>query len=169
MTKIEIDLRDLGLPAGRDSDGEPYGSATLQDLIIEAAANKLVGNDYEMKKELRAKVSRQFDDAIQGKVEALVAEVFDAPIQRTTSWGEAQGDPVTVKELIREYIEKFLKGKAGRDGYNRDPQNLGDMISDAVRTAMTTDLKKTVDEAKKQVHQKVTEAALKAAVEVLNK
>jgi hypothetical protein len=170
MPKIEIDLADLGLPTGQDRDGEPTGSQSLQDLIVNEAARRLIGNDRELQQELRSKITKQFDDEISTRVVALVEDAFIMPIQRTTPWGEEKGEPTTVKEMIREHIEKFLTGTGRRrDSYNRDPQDLADVIDEAVKAAMTTDLQKNVDEAKKQVHTKITEAALKAAVEILNK
>ncbi|QWY82817.1 hypothetical protein PP641_gp077 [Arthrobacter phage SilentRX] len=172
MPKIEIDLADLGLPTGRDFDGEPTGSSTLQDLIVRAAVDRLLSDtDHQVRADLREKVNNQYNKEIQERVKALVEEAFTAPIQRTTRWGEKQGEPTTVREIIREGIEKFLTAPSrGSNRYQSDPySNLTELVEDQIKHVMSTDLKKTVEAAKGAVHEKVTDAALRAAVEVLSK
>lgn len=172
MTKIEIDLRDLGLPTGQDSEGEPTGGATLQDLIIEAAADRLLGGvDYTIKSDLLEKFRTEYNRKIEERVAELVAEAFEAPIQRTTRWGETQGEVTTVKEIIRETIEKFMNAKPGSgQRYSNDPfRNLQEVIDYSVQNIMSGELKKTVEAAKGAIHEKVTDAALKAAVQALSK
>ncbi|QOP66840.1 hypothetical protein SEA_PUREGLOBE5_91 [Arthrobacter phage Pureglobe5] len=172
MTKIEIDLRDLGLPTGEDEHG-PTGSSTLQDLIINAAAEKLLGGvDYQIRSDIQEKFRTEYNRKIQERVAELVQEAFDAPIQRTTRWGETQGEATTVKEIIRETIEKFMNAKPTNNGnrYRDDPyRNLSEAIDASVQNIMTTEMKKTVEAARGAIHEKVTDAALKAAVAALSK
>lgn len=169
MTKIEIDLKDLGLPTGEDEDG-PTGSRSLTDLIIEAAADKLIGSDWEMRNDIRQQIQRTFKAKIDEKVQAMIVEAFDEPIQKTTPWGETKGEETTVREIIRESLEKFLQGNAkSRDGYSRDSHSLTELINNETIMIMSKELKATIEAAKKTVHEKVTEAALKAAVDVLAK
>lgn len=172
MPKIEIDLADLGLPTGRDFDGEPTGASTLQDLIVRAAVDRLLSDtDHQVRSELREKVNNAYNKEVKDRVAALVKEAFEAPVQRTTRWGEKEGEPTTVREIIREAIEKFLKAPArSSNRYHSDPySNLTELVEDQVKNVMSTDMKKTVEAAKGAVHEKVTDAALKAAVEVLSK
>lgn len=169
MTKIEIDLKELGLPS-YDEDGEPTGNTTLQELIIEAAADKLMDTDYNVRSELREKVMQRYSQRINEKVEALITEAFELPIQRTTGWGEKKGEETTVREIIRETIEKYLKGKEmSQDGYGRNPKSLTQLIVNETELVLSKEMKATVVEAKKLVHEKVTDAALKAAIDQLNK
>lgn len=172
MPKIEIDLADLGLPTYQDSEGGLHGAQTLQDLIIDAASNKLLGTvDYEIRSDITEKFRVQYNAKIEDRVSELVSEAFDAPIQRTTRWGEAQGEVTTVKEIIRETIEKFMTAKAsGGQRYSNDPaRNLDELVQESVKNIMNTELKKTVDAARGAIHEKVTDAALKAAVAALSK
>ena len=171
MPKIEIDLADLGLPTGRDHEGEPYGSASLTDLIVTAAVEQLLGTSRDLRREVSEKVSDRINEEVNKRILVEVEAAFSAPIQRHAPWGDMQGEPTTVKEIIRESLEKFLKGKSSRDRYssNNPAGNLGELIDEATKHVMNADLKKSVDEARATIHQKVTAAALKAAVDTLAK
>lgn len=169
MTKIEIDLKDLGIPQ-YDEDGEQGRAKNLQELIVEAAADRLMDTDHMIRSDLREKVMARYNQRINEKVEALITEAFEAPIQRTTSWGETKGEVTTVREIIRETIEKYLNSKEmSRDGYSRQPKSLTELIVNETQMVLSKDMKATIDEAKKLVHTKVTTAALAAAVEQLAK
>jgi len=169
MAKIEIDLADLGLPTGQDHEGEPYGSTSLTDLIVSAAVEKLVGHD--LRHEVSEKVSKRISEEVDKRIKNEVELAFVAPIQRRSPWGDKQGPPTTVKEIIRESLEAFLQGKASRDRYSssKPAGNLGELIDDAAKHVMNAELKKSVDEAKAEIHKRVTAEALKAAVAVLSK
>jgi hypothetical protein len=169
MTKIEIDLRDLGLPTYTDVDGEPGGSRTLEDLIVDAAAQLLVGSVTD-RADLRARVVEQYNSRIKEKVEDMITDAFSQPIQRTTRWGETQGEPTTIKEIIRQEIEKYLdSAKASRPGYSTDNVSLTKLVENEVKQVLTTDMKKVIAEAKANVHNTVTQKALAAAVAELSK
>lgn len=166
MTKIEIDLDDLGLLY--NPEGEPIGRATLQDRVIEAAAHYLIQSDRDMRLEVQQKVAQVIEEQATEKVAELVAEVLAGPIQRTSPWGEARGEPTTVREIIREKVEAFLNGRGrGRDSFGRDPKNLHDFVEDATKNVLGGELAEAVKEAKATIRERVTDAALKAAVEAL--
>jgi hypothetical protein len=169
VPKIEIDLADLGLPTGQDYEGEPYGSTSLTDLIVSAAVEKLVGRDLQH--EVSTKVSERIEKEVNARIKDEVEAAFTAPIQRRAPWGDKQGEPTTIKEIIRETLESFLQGKATRDRYSssKPAANLGELIDESTKHIMNAELKKTVDEARATIHQKVTAAALKAAVDTLAK
>lgn len=171
MPKIEIDLADLGLPTGQDYEGEPYGAKTLTDLIVDAAVERLLGTNRDLQHEVSTKVSERINAEINKRIKDEVDAAFSAPIQRRAAWGDKVGEPTTVKEIIRESLEKFLQGKASRDRYSSSGPagNLGELVDDATKHLMNAELKKTVDAARATIHEKVTAAALKAAVDTLAK
>lgn len=169
MTKIEIDLRDLGLPAGEDEDG-PHGSKSLQDLIIDAASDKLLGSNYELRRDLREDIARSYRDKINERVAALIEEAFAAPIQKTTRWGETQGEETTVKEIIREQIEAYLKnGAPSRPGYSTDKVSLTALIQNEVVQILGKEMKEHIAKVKGEIKLEVQKKALAAAVAELTK
>lgn len=167
MTKIEIDLRDLGLTY--DEEGNADGSRSLPDLVIDGAIDRLM-SDRNLREEVRKQVAEQVTATVKEKVAILAAEAFDAPIQKTTVWGEKQGEPTTVREIIRLEIERFMTSKSDGRRNNYDaPRNLSDLMADTTTQILTKDLKATVDAAKANVHNTVTQKALAAAVAELSK
>ena len=143
MPKIEIDLADLGLPTYTDSEGEPAGGKTLQDLIVEAAAQMLVGSDYEFKHDMRDKIRLEYNQKITERVEKVIEEAFAEPIQRTTSWGETKGEPTTVREIIRETLEKYMNSAVPtRDGYSTDRKSLTQLIDNEVNLFLRNEFAK---------------------------
>lgn len=167
MPKIEIDLADLGLTY--DEDGNQDGARSLPDLVIDGAV-ALLFRDSNLRDEVRKQVAEQVSTTVKDKVAVLVSEAFDAPIQRTTSWGEAKGEPTTVREIIRLEIERFMTAKSdGRRNSYDAPRNLSDLMADTTTQILTKDLKVTVDAAKANVHNTVTQKALAAAVAELSK
>ncbi|ALY10837.1 hypothetical protein WILDE_53 [Arthrobacter phage Wilde] len=169
--KIEIDLAQLGFE-GYDEDGEYIGGgASIKDLVVEAAAAKLVKHsDGQMQREVRERIDKLFTTEIEAKVKEKVAEAFDAPIQRTTPWGETKGEPTSVLEIIRESLEKFLKANRSRNRSSYDPAgNLEEVVDDATRDLMNKEFRAAIEEAKKGVVVTVNKKALEAAVAVLSK
>ena len=166
--KIEIDLAHLGL-SDYDEDGNPTRGLSLRDLIVEAAADKLVPSDYQLQKDIRNKIDSQFKSRIEEKVVALIEEAFEAPIQRTNQWGENKGEPITVKEMIGESIEKWMTAPRDRNrSYSSPAGNLQELVDDATKNLMSREFKAKIDAAKESVTQTVNKAAIQAAVDVLN-
>jgi hypothetical protein len=168
MPKIEIDLADLGLPTGQSGDGEPYGSMSLTDLIVEAGVRKVFSEEnisHEIKQQISSKVGVLVDE----KVEALVTEAFAAPIQRTTSWGEKQGEPTSVLEIIRESVEKYVKAPASNDRYSNSTKNLTELIEASTKNLLDRDFTEYLKQVKEGIKVSVHRKALDAAVAELQK
>lgn len=165
--KIEIDLAQLGL-TGYDEDGNPVGpGATLQDLIIEAAVDRLIPSVRDTRAALKERVDKKFTEQVEGRVEELVAEAIDAPIQRMTSWGDAKGKPTTVRELIRESLEDWLNKPGSTDRYGNGAKNLQDMINVATKNLLEKDFTAYLKEIKEKVRVDVHKAALDQAIKFL--
>ena len=167
MTKIEIDLADLGLPTGQSGDGEPYGSMSLTDLIVEAGVRK-VFSEENISYEIKEQISRKVGVLVDEKVEALVTEAFAAPIQRTTSWGEKKGEPTSVLEIIRESVERYVTAPKA-DGYRNNPRNLQELIDDATKRLLDKDFTDYLKQVKEGIKVSVHRKALDAAVAELQK
>lgn len=164
--KIEIDLDNLGFTY--DEDGDPSRTATLRDAIVQAAAHKLA---LEQNHEVRSDLRHLATNIVTQRIASTVDEVLREPIQRTSPWGEHRGEPVTVKDMVREELHQFMS-RPPRDRYSFDrskPNSLAELVQESTRTMLTGELKKTVEQAKENVHNTVTDAALKAAVEAISK
>lgn len=169
MTKIEIDLRDLGLPTGQDHEGEPYGSTTLTDLVVSAAVDQLLRNQKALRDEVRDKVNAAITKEIDENVKKMVLEAFEAPIQRTTFLGEKQGEETTVRELIRKSIESYVKAPASSDRYSNSTKNLQELIDASTKNLLDKDFTEYLKQVKEGVRVSVHQKALDAAVAFLQK
>lgn len=166
MTKIEIDLQDLGFHY--DLDGDPIGRKTLEDAVVEAAAARLA---QTMRTDITKVINKAVTEQVQDLVRSRVEEVMAQPIRRTTAWGESEGPEVSIRELIWETLERFLTAAPRRDSsFDRNPKgNLADLIEAEVKSVMTKEMQEAVRNAKAEVHKKIEGEALAAAVAVLNR
>lgn len=168
MPKIEIDLADLGLPTGQDHEGEPYGSTSLTDLIIEAAVQRLFRED-SIQRDVLQKIEQRVGELVDEKVEALVTEAFAMPIQRTTRWGEKEGEPTSVLEIIRESVKKYVEAPKSSDRYSNSTKNLQDLIDNSTKQLLDSDFTAYLKQVKEGIRVSVHKKALEAAIEYLQK
>lgn len=170
--KIELDLADLGMQYD-PTDGQPLGPGSFNDLVVNAAASQIVdGMDdrQNLERAVRDRVSKRVESIADELIAELIEGVLENPIQRTTTWGEAKGEPTTVREIVRTKVEAFLSEPQSRDPYrsrNDPPASLTDLIAKITTDAMQRELKPVIDEAKKSIHTHVTSVALEAAVAAL--
>lgn len=168
--QIEIDTDDLLPDLSYDEDGMPDGTpgTPLQALVVDAAARQIIRSD-SFDREVKALVRKRTEEIVNERVESavgdLVAEAIKTPIQRRHPWGDRIGEPITVREIIRENVEKFFKAPARNDSYSRNGENgVAEMIQNFTREALGKELKAEVDAARKEVGDQIRDKALKAAV-----
>jgi hypothetical protein len=163
--KLELDLNQL-LGMEYDEEGEAVGRRDLRGEVVQMAANVLIKEmRVDAAKEIHEKVATVVLDEIRG----IVREVMAQPIQQRTPWGEKQGEPMSILEMVRSNLEAFLSGTTGgRDRYGNDkPENLRQLVDQATREVISKDMREAINEAKQGVTKEVTQRALKAAVETL--
>lgn len=162
--KIEIDLSSLGFHY--DEDGDPVRNQSLEDAIVIAAANQLLSKmDYEA----RARIQ----DYVESAARTYIAEVVDAalaePIQRHQPWGDKIGEPVTIKEIVRVQLEKFMGAPSPTDRYGRStsPANLTELVEQVVKSLINNELATDIRKIKQEVSDQLRTKALAAAVAAL--
>lgn len=168
--KIEIDLANLGFHY--DLDGDPIGNRTIEEAIVQTAAGAIVHNlTDKIERQLTADIRDKVASTIDAVLVARITEVIEQPIQQTSPWGERQGEPVTIREMIRTRLEKWLTAAPGhRDGFSRDTKGtLTEIIDSEVRTIMSKDMQAAITEAKAQITTDIRTKAIQAAVAALVK
>lgn len=169
--KIEIDLSDLGV-VRYDDDGDPVPGPSMTDRIVDEAARMIVGDERELRQQVMEKVSALVAEEVEARVKVLIEEIIAEPIQRTSAWGEKQGEPTTVKEIIRLTAEKWLTGTARRGHYDsRDTpaRSLQEVVEQTTDAVLTREMKDAIDKAKIAVTGTVVDKALEAVKDQLAK
>lgn len=167
---VTVDLAALGMRY--DVDGDPVGRQSFEDAVIEAAAAKMLADTTETRRELRERVARIRDEEIRSAIAKQVRDAMDQPVQKTSQWGEPQGDPVTIRELIRLELEQFLSAKPRpRNAYSDDktPRNMEQIIAETVSEALRKEFDADIRQARKAITDKVTELALAATQRLIAK
>lgn len=106
--KIEVTL----VPDGVDEDGEPM-FVKLDEAIAQAADGHIKAR---VEKLVAGKIVEQMVELIRDRIDPLVEEAFLKPIQRTSEWGTAIGEPVTLTELVMDVAKGYCQERVGSDG-----------------------------------------------------
>lgn len=164
--KIELDLNQmLGFEYDEET-GEPIGQKDFRHEVVQAVAGKILD---QTRSNVAAQAAATVNETIQSEIRDIVRAAMEDPIQKRTPWGERQGEPQTILEMVRTSLEKFLSSTTGgRDPYgNRKPENLAQLIDEVTREVLSKELREDVAEAKKQINAAIQDRAVKAAVESL--
>lgn len=163
--KIEIDLDDLGFDY--DENGDQGRVRTIQDAIVAQAANTIIATSgWEYRNEVNKMVHDQARVAVAERLDAALA----GSLQRTTEWGEGIGGPVTILDIVREELGKFLNGKTVRDRFasgNDKPQNLAEMVMRAVGDMLRQEFAAEIRKVRTEVIDQLRTKALHAAADAL--
>lgn len=162
---VSLDIERLFIEPA-ELDGDPVDVRTaMRNAVVQASARALLERfDHEELHEMRQEVQRVRSELVRERLAEEVAAAMSEPVQRTTRWGEKQGDVVTVRELIRVELEAFLNGtKTNRrhDSYDKTPNNLAELIGEVANETMRGELGKVVLEARKEVNKRVQEIITK--------
>lgn len=163
MGKIEIDLSELGMSGEGDFANE------LRAAVIQGAVRQLVN---QMDKEAMHAIKVTVQSVVERQVAAKVREALEKPIQKTTRWGEAQGEPTSILEIVREELEQFMSAKSYREtsySSSKPPENLAEMVGDVVRIALRSELAPAIKEAREAVQDRIAEALLPAVAKAVVK
>lgn len=148
-TEIHLSLKD------------DYGTHSLEDAIIQAAANRVletrVAGDGESEDGyvVPTHLARRLEEIITAEIREqatraapiVAEEILNQGVRRTDTWGDARGEPVPLKTVIAEQVKKELTHRSG----SRGEGVLQKMITDTVQRELSGELKKTLDEAKAEV------------------
>jgi Arc/MetJ-type ribon-helix-helix transcriptional regulator len=140
---------ETGAPEG----GEPI---ELGAMVVEAITERLVReikrdvNDYRYRNavEVAKEAARE---AIAAEATRLVREALDGEIRPTNRYGEPQGEPTTLRDMIRADIAAYLGEKPSR--YSGDERKGGfrALLREEVDKAMSRDLNAVIIDARRQV------------------
>jgi hypothetical protein len=164
---INVDVTDISLDSEvgtrkvYDGDGvyDGHEPQTLGQAVAEDIANRLVKDDRY--KRLRDEVFELRKEETRRQLEPIVAAAIAAPIQRTNTYGQPYGEPVTMTELIIQETRDFL-GKV--DSYRRED---GTVVQKAIREAVSKTIRAELAEVIAEEKAKVVAAVRAKAAELI--
>lgn len=132
------------------------------DAIARDAAGRIVKScETDLVSEVRTLVKEQ----INAQVGAKVSEVLDTNIRPTNEWGEAKGEPMSLREMVGKAARDYLAIKVDKEGrpnsYNADQTRLEHIVKQVVAKTfdytMQTEVKKAVEMARAEAVGKVAQ------------
>lgn len=153
--KIEVDIG--WIEEGGDVEAE------IRERVIESVAQKI---EKGMSPDVSEMVHVRAAEVIDEQLRPLVQSILKEPIQLYTRYGDAQGEPMTVRAMAVKKLEELMTGEKRRDGFshrNESGQNLNQLLADF----LSYELKAEIQKASKEANRRVTEAIQKHGAEVI--
>ena len=160
----EVTLATLVHEASDYSDG-----ATIADLVAAQIVQRLAEADRDRWYELSRTVTEIKREVIREEVLPVIRQAVNEPIQKTSTYGDPIGGPVTLREVIVDEARKVINSKDPNDYRGDKGTFLVRVVREEVSSALRAEIADAVKEAKaavageigKQVASAVT-AAMKA-------
>ena len=155
---IELDLASIGFEL--DEEGEPRPTDDLIGNVAAQIVNRVVG-DYS----IRSTVESELRNLTRKHAEGIIAEVLSGPITRTDGYGNQRGETTTVREMVMEAVDKWMR-LPSKDSCSR-ADTMGDTLQKIVDEILRNELKPTIDAAKRKVSEQVLRLAVEGAAAAL--
>lgn len=134
-----------------DEGGEGGRPTTVLDLVVAEIVR-------QNRRELTSLVHEVRRELVREALAPIVAEAIGAPVQKTNAYGEPDGPPTTLRELVLTKVREVLDAPA--DKYDRAK---GTLLTSTVRTEVEGAFRKEVAvelaDARASVRKRVVEIA----------
>lgn len=157
---IEIDMATLGFEQDPDT-GDLYPTSDLAGAVAQIIADRLT-----IKSGIRSTVESEVRNVAREGAREVVAEVIAGPIQRTDGFGNVRGELITVREMVLAEVERWMTLPQG-DSFSRQKQSMAGSLQKIVDEILRTELKGTIDAAKRKVSEEVLRLAVEGAAKAL--
>ena len=154
---IEIDMASLGFDQDPET-GDLFPTADLIGGVAQVIASQVSNYD------IRSAIESEIRNVAAEQARAVIAEVLAGPIQKTDGYGSPRGEVTTVREMVMDAVDKWMRLPAG-DTY-RNP-TMGDSLKKIVDETLRSELKGTIDAAKKKASEEVLRLAVEGAAAAL--
>lgn len=162
VTVEGIEAVDLNTPVVNVESDEPV---TLADVIADRAVRSLV---YEDGRDLRRRITEIRDEEIRAAALPMVTAAIEAGIQQTNRWGEPDGQPTSLRELILKEAKDLISRPA--DNYDRKKGTvLEKVVREAVDRTIRAELGAVLAEEKAKVVAAVQAQAAELIAEAVKK
>jgi hypothetical protein len=159
---INVDVTDIDLTSvvggHQVFDGDDYRTepVTLGEAVAKEIKDEVIKD--EPYRTLRREVLEIRTELVRELLRPLVEEAINAPVQRTNTFGDPQGEPTALREMIMAEVKAVLTRPNRSSSSQRSlvQEIVKSEVTDALRTELTAVIKEERDKVIKAVH---TEAA----------
>jgi hypothetical protein len=150
VVKLDLDswLARYGATVNEDGDREVI-PMTLEDIVVDRTVRLLF--EKAMKDDsyrgLRSRVQDVAREEIVSVVSPMITEALASPFRKVSSYGEATGPEITLREVIVEEVRAYLTKSPGYDRRTA----VQTFIAEEVKSVVSKELKSTLDAAKAEV------------------
>ena len=92
----------------------------LREQVVSEISNRLINSPYYGKTELQKAVMAAIDTQIMEQLDRVITEevtrVLHRPIQRYSTFGEPEGTPISLADLMRDGVQQFLTESVNEQG-----------------------------------------------------
>lgn len=153
--------------SGSYDEPPAYEPVNLGELVVAGLVDRLAGDikrdaDSGRYHSAVTEARGAATEAIKAEATSMVRDALTGTFQPMNQWGEKNGQPTTLRDLVMTEVQKFLDEKPPRNGYNdrERPGGLRELLRHEVAELMRKELKAEIDKAKALVR---NEVAAKAA------
>ena len=91
-----------------------WNNADVVKKVVSEVSNRI----YD---DIKKDAGKKIQDALQDQVSVAITSLLNTEIQPTSRWGEPEGDPIVIRELLMRDAEAWLTQKV--DDYGRSDTN----------------------------------------------
>jgi hypothetical protein len=177
MTKITLEFDVDHLPVYYESDTGYTETPTIESAIISGAADMLQKRiDRKAQDAIVELVQERVLEAIEARVSEIIDAALEQQLQPTNEWGEAKGNPRTIREIILSEAEGYLTQKVDHEGkpesstYRKSSTRLEFLTRGYIRKeyaeTLNQEVERVIGEIKAGINDR-TEQAIKKGVQQL--
>jgi hypothetical protein len=144
------------LSGGSYEEPPEYEPVNLGDAVVAQIVERLIG---EIRKDIRKTVLAAVQPAVEAEVGAIVRETLTGQIRRRNRWGEVEGDPTTLRDMLADDVANYLNEPAKHWSSDERKGGFRQLLRAVVDETLSRELRKEVETAKAAVRAQVAAKA----------
>ena len=165
----DLDAIDLDTVIGEDvawynpdTDETEMRPRTLGDVLVDRLYKEIASGRGEFHDRLKARVNALRDETIRAAIEPMVKQALDAGFRPANRYGEPQGEPTTLRDLIMAEVGEYFKPK---DRYTKSAFQT--LLASEINAAFTKELQQAIAAEKEKARALVREHAAKVLAQTV--
>lgn len=155
ITKEELIERIADRALGIAADYKQTGEESWSDIPLSAVVDKKIKDSIDrLVQGLQGVITERVDQIMVQKMD----EVFSTPFQRVDRWGQAVGNPTTIRDLVAEEATRYWSVKVDQygkestyNGVDRAQWYASKVMEDFYKSELQAEVRKMAEAMKKAI------------------